>query len=350
MKQNNIVFDKEKKIIVQSMTNTKTKDINSTLNQIKKLKDAGCDLVRVAVFDDDDAESLKELVKKSPLPIVADIHFNYLFAIKAIESGVFKIRLNPGNINDSNQLQQIIELAKKHKTFIRIGVNCGSIPQDIELKYGVSAKSMIMTLDRYLAIFEKNNFKNIVLSLKASDPLLNLEVNRLAAKKYNYPLHIGVTESGTLIDGTIKSTIGLAPLIQEGIGDTIRISISDDPIKEVEICIKLLNILKKRNDRVNIISCPTCGRLDYNLFDVVNEIEQYCKNMHFPLNISILGCVVNGIGEAKHADIGIAGSKKSGILFENGKIIKNVPEKELVNELKKMIDKKYKEFLIKNQK
>ncbi len=348
--KNNIIFDKNKKILVQSMTNTKTKDINSTVNQIIKLKNAGCDLVRVAIFDDADADAIKEIVNLSPLPIIADIHFNYLYALKAIESGVFKIRLNPGNITDEKQIIEIINAAKKHDTFIRIGVNCGSLPEDIVKEYGISSKSMIMTLTRYLKIFEENNFKKIVISLKSSDPLLNLEVNRLASQQFNYPMHIGVTESGTLIDATIKSTIGLSPLINEGIGDTIRISISDDPVKEVEICIKMLNFLNKRKDRVEIISCPTCGRLDYDLFSVVNEIEEYCKDKHFNLKISILGCVVNGIGEAKHADIGIAGSKSSGILFENGKIIKTVKESELISELKKMIDKKYNDFLLKNQK
>lgn len=348
--ENKLVFDKKKKILVQSMTNTKTKDINATINQITQLKNAGCDLVRVAIFDDADADALKSIIKLSPLPIIADIHFNYHYAIKAIRDGVFKIRLNPGNIYKEEEIKTIIDEAKKHKTIIRIGVNCGSIPENIEKKYGVNAIAMIKTMDHYLKFFKKYKFKNLVLSLKASDPLLNIEVNQLAAKKYKYPLHIGVTESGTLIDGTIKSTIGLTPLIQKNIGDTIRISISDDPIKEVEVCIKLLNILNKRADRVNIISCPTCGRLDYKLFDVVNEIENYCKNKHFPLKISILGCIVNGIGEAKHADIGIAGSKQSGFLFENGKIIKTLPEKELIDALKKLIDKKYDEYLTKNQK
>ena len=347
---NNIVFDKNKKILVQSMTNTKTKNVDATIKQIIALEHAGCDLVRVAIFDDNDAEAIREIVKLSPLPIIADIHFNYLYAIKAIEAGVFKIRLNPGNIDDQSQIKQIIDSAKKYGTYIRIGVNCGSLPNDIVKEHGISAQSMLLSLSRYLKIFEENDFDKIVISLKSSDPLLNLEVNRLASKQFKYPIHIGVTESGTLINATIKSTIGLAPLISEGIGDTIRVSISDDPIKEVEVCIKMLNFLNKRKDRVEIISCPTCGRLDYNMFSVVDEIERYCYDKHFNLKISILGCIVNGIGEAKHADIGIAGSKASGILFENGKIIKNVNENELVDELKKLIDKKYNEFLLKNQK
>lgn len=338
-------FDIKKGILVQSMTNTKTHDIEATLKQINDLKIAGCDLVRVAIFDDKDINAFKELLLKSPLPIIADIHFNYLFALKAIKAGAFKIRLNPGNISSENEIKEIITEAKKFNTIIRIGVNCGSIPSDIVEKTGITAISMISAMDRYLELFKKYDFDNLVLSLKASNPLLNLEVNRIAFKKYKYPLHIGVTEAGTLINGTIKSTVGLAPLLLEGIGNTIRISISANPVKEIEVCINLLNILKIRNDRVDIVSCPTCGRLDYNLFEIVNKIDDYCKNLHFPLRISVLGCVVNGIGEAKHSDIGIAGSRQSGIIFENGKIIKTVKESELFNELKILIDKKYNEFL-----
>ncbi len=342
-----VIFGKNKKILIQSMTNTKTHDVVATLKQINALKDAGCDLVRVAIFDENDAAAIKEIVKQSPLPVIADIHFNYLYAIKAIEAGVFKIRLNPGNIYKEEEVKAVIDAAKKHHTYIRIGVNCGSLPSDIEKEHGVTAKAMLMAMDRYLELFKKYKFEKLVLSLKASDPLLNVEVNQLAAKKYQYPLHIGVTEAGTLINATIKSTVGLAPLIQQGIGDTIRVSISDNPVKEIEVCLKLLNVLKKNDNCIDIVSCPTCGRLDYDLFKVVNEIEEYCKDKRFPLKISILGCVVNGIGEAKHADIGIAGSKHGGILFEDGKILKNLPEKELVSELKKLIDKKYQEYITK---
>ncbi len=343
-------FNRHQKILVQSMTNTKTHDISATLAQINLLAQAGCDLVRVAVFDDIDAAALPEIVQHSPLPIIADIHFNYQLALKAIEAGVFKIRLNPGNMENITQVRAIIEAAQQHGTYIRIGVNCGSLPVHIVEKYGVTSQAMLLTMDEYLKIFEEVGFQRLVLSLKASDPLLNLEVNRAAAQRYSYPLHIGVTEAGTLENATIKSTIGLAPLILEDIGDTVRISISDDPVKEVQICIKLLNILKKRNDRVDIVSCPTCGRLDYNLFAVVKEIEEYCTYKFFPLKIAILGCVVNGIGEAKHADIGIAGSRAGGILFADGKILKQCREADLVPELKALIDQKYQAYLTKNPK
>lgn len=344
----NIQFNKNEKILIQSMTNTKTHNVASTMTQINDLIRAGVDLVRVAIFDESDIVALKEIVKLSNVPIIADIHFNYKFAIAAINAGVFKIRLNPGNINKESEISQIIKAAIEKDVYIRIGVNCGSLPKDIEEKYGISVQGMIKTLDRYLTIFEKYNFKKIVISLKSSDPILNIKVNEAADKKYNFPIHIGVTEAGSYTNAIIKSTIGLTPLLQKKIGDTIRISISDNPVVEIEVANKLLNILKIKNDMIDIISCPTCGRLDYDLFKIIKKTEEYCKDKKFPLKISILGCVVNGIGEAKNADIGIAGSSKKGIVFENGKILKTVPEKDLFKELKKLIDIKYKEFL--NQK
>ncbi len=342
-----IDFNCKNKIIVQSMTNTKTHDIPATLKQINELKNAGCEIVRVAIFDDEDANAIKELVKQSPLPIIADIHFNYLYALKAIESGVFKIRLNPGNINKPSEVLQVIEAAKQHNTWIRIGVNCGSLPENILKKYNnkVCADAMIEALSSYLKIFEENDFKKIVISLKSSDPILNQEVNEKALQKFKYPLHLGVTEAGPEMDAIIKSTIGLAPLLQKGIGNTIRISISTDPVVEVKVAHKLLNYLGLEHNRVNIISCPTCGRLNYQMFEVVNEIEEYCSNKHFPLTISILGCVVNGIGEGKHADIGLAGSSDKCMLFENGNVLKIVSSKDAVNELKKLIDIKYQNYL-----
>lgn len=335
-------------VVIQSMTNTKTHDIDGTLKQINELVKAGARLVRVAVFDDEDVLALKEIVSRSPCPIVADIHFNYMFAIKAIEAGVAKIRLNPGNISDENQLIQIIEAAKKHDTAIRIGVNSGSIPLDLVNEDGVSSKSMIIAAKRYVKFFEDHGFKKIILSLKCSDPLLTIETYRLSAKEFKYPLHIGVTESGSLMSGTIKSCAGLSPILLEGIGNTIRISLTCNPVHEITVCKKLLASLGIASNIVEIISCPTCGRLDFKLEKVVSEIENYTKDMNFPLKISILGCVVNGIGEGKESDIGIAGSAKKGMIFEKGKIIKTVPENELVPELKKLIDKYKEEWEQKN--
>lgn len=343
-------FNNKNKIIVQSMTNTKTHDIDKTLQQIKALQAAGCEIVRVAIFDDADAEAIKTLVQQSPLPIIADIHFNYQYALQVIETGVYKIRLNPGNINKPQEVKQIIDACKKHDTWIRIGVNCGSLPQDVLAKYNnqICADAMIEALSNYLSIFEANDFHKIVISLKSSNPLLNQEVNEKAAQLFPYPIHLGVTEAGPERDAIIKSTIGLAPLLQKGIGNTIRISISTDPVVEVIVAHKLLNYLGLANNRVNIISCPTCGRLNYPMFEVVNEIETYCQDKHFPLTISILGCVVNGIGEGKHADIGLAGSAEKCMLFENGNIIKIVKPDEAIEALKQMIDTRYQQYLAKH--
>lgn len=343
---NKINFSKQK-ILVQSMTNVKTENVKGVIEQINNLKKVGCDLVRVAILDEKDMSALEEVIKLSPLPIIADIHFNYKFALKAIEMGVAKIRLNPGNINKPEEVLQIINLAKQKNIYIRIGVNSGSLPEYILAKYNneIAAQAMVETLETYLVIFKENNFENIVISLKASDPLLNIEANQLAATKFNYPLHVGVTEAGPLMDAILKSAIGLTPLLQSNIVSTIRISISDDPVLEVKAAHKLLNILNLSNDRVNIISCPTCGRLSYKLFEVVNKIEQYCEDKFFPLKISILGCIVNGIGEGKHADIGIAGSNTKAFLFENGKIIKTIDASDGYDELVKLIDKHYQLFL-----
>jgi len=345
LKIKKLEFNHKNGILIQSMTNTKTNNIKATLDQIKRLTNAGADLVRVAIFDEKDINALSEIVKKASCPIVADIHFNYKFAIKAITSGVAKIRLNPGNINSEKEIKEIIDIAKKYKTIIRIGVNCGSLPLDLMEKYDNNIKIvMIESLRRYLKIFEKHDFKNIVISLKSSNPFLNVEVNKLAFKIFPYPIHLGVTEAGSLLNSTIKSTLGIAPLLQTGIGDTIRISISDDPVKEIQVAKKLLNILGIRKNYVEIIACPTCGRLDFDLFKVVEEIEDFSKKMTFPLRISILGCVVNGIGEAKESDIGIAGSSNKCLLFENGKILRTISSSIVVDELKKLILKKEKEY------
>lgn len=346
----NVQIGGQNKVVIQSMTNTKTHDVSSTLTQIKKLVNEGCELVRVAIFDDRDIVALNEITKNSPCPIIADIHFNPMYAIEAIKSGASKIRLNPGNIKDEFQLKKIINLANENRVPIRVGVNSGSLPIDIMKEYGITPKSMIIAAQRYVKLFEDNNFNNIVVSLKATDVLLTIEAYKLASKKFNYPLHIGITESGSIFNGTIKSSAGLGVLLYEGIGNTIRISLTGEPTTEVKVCKKLLNSFGLYNNIVDVISCPTCGRLNFNLEDVVKEIEEHTKKMNFPLKVAILGCSVNGPGEAKEADIGIAGGNGEGIIFENGKIIKSVKENNLVNELKKMIDEKYKIFLNKGGK
>lgn len=345
----NIQIGGQNKVVIQSMTNTKTHDVQKTLEQIKQLVIEGCELVRVAVLDDLDASKLKEIVDKSPCPIIADIHFNPLLALKAIDSGVAKIRLNPGNIKNEIDLKKIIEKANNKNIPIRIGVNSGSLPTDLMNKYGVTPMSMIIAAKRYIKLFEDNGFNNIVVSLKATDAMLAIKAYELASQEFIYPLHIGITESGSLFNGTIKSSAGLGVILHMGIGDTIRISLTGNPISEVKVCKKLLNTFGLYDNLVDVISCPTCGRLNFQLEPVVKEIETYTKNMNFPLKVAILGCAVNGPGEAKEANIGIAGGNNSGIIFENGKVIKTVKENLLVDELKKIINLKYQEFL-KNKK
>lgn len=345
----NIQIGGQNKVIIQSMTNTKTHNVVETLKQINQLVKEGCELVRVAVLDDLDASKLKEIVENSPCPIIADIHFNPLLALKAIDSGVAKIRLNPGNIKNEIDLKKIIEKANSKNIPIRIGVNSGSLPSDLMNTYGVTPTSMVIAAKRYIKLFEDNGFNNIVVSLKATDAMLAIKAYELASEEFPYPLHIGITESGSLFNGTIKSSAGLGVLLHMGIGDTIRISLTGNPISEIKVCKKLLNTFGLYDNLVDVISCPTCGRLNFKLEPVVKEIEEYTKNMNFPLKVAILGCAVNGPGEAKEADIGIAGGNNSGIIFENGKIIKTVKEELLVSELKNIIDLKYQNFL-KNKK
>ncbi|MEF9984873.1 MAG: flavodoxin-dependent (E)-4-hydroxy-3-methylbut-2-enyl-diphosphate synthase [Malacoplasma sp.] len=345
----NIQIGNQDKVIMQSMTNTKTHDVVRTVKQINDLVREGADIVRVAILDDKDAQALKDIIKLVKCPIVADIHFNHMLAIEAIKNGAAKIRLNPGNIKNEEELTKILDLANKKNVVIRVGVNSGSLPLDLVKKYGVCSKAMIIAADRYIKLFEKHNFTNIVVSLKATDTLLAIDVYEKAAKKFIYPLHLGITESGSITSGTIKSSVGLGAILAKGIGDTIRVSLTGDPVEEIKVCKKILNTLGLYPNLVDIISCPTCGRLNFDLEAVVKDIEEYTKEIKMPLKVAILGCAVNGPGEAKEADIGIAGGNKSGIIFENGKVIRSVPEKDLVIELKKMIDNKYKEFLEKQK-
>lgn len=337
----NVQIGGNNKVVIQSMTTTKTHDVQATLKQINDLVKEGCELVRIAVLDDRDSKVVSEIVQKSPCPIIADIHFNPVYAIEAIKSGVAKVRLNPGNIKNEVQLKEIIRLANEKNIPIRVGVNSGSLPTDLMKSHGVTAEAMLIAVKRYVDLFEKNGFTNIVVSLKATNALLAIKAYELASKEFDYPLHIGITESGSLFNGTIKSSAGLGVLLYKGIGNTIRISLTGNPVSEIKVCKKLLSSLGLYDNLVDVISCPTCGRLDFELNTVVKEIEKFTKKMNFPLKIAILGCAVNGPGEAKEADIGIAGGKGKGIIFENGKVIKEVPENQLVDELKKMILDKY---------
>lgn len=345
IKVDNVQIGHQNKVVIQSMTTTKTHDIQATLKQINALVNEGCELVRVAVLDDNDINALTELIKLSPVPLIADIHFSYLYALKVMELGIKKIRINPGNITDEEKLKLIINKAKEKNVVIRIGVNSGSIPLDLIDKYhGATIQGMLEALDRAVKLFEKHGFYNLVLSLKATNPLWTIDLYEKASLMFDYPLHLGVTEAGTFMNGTVKSCVGLSSLLIKGIGDTIRISLTDDPVQEVKVAKALLYATGVETNQVDVISCPTCGRLNYDLWNVVREIEEYTKSMKFPLKIAILGCIVNGIGEGKEADIGIAGGNGKGIIFKKGKIYKNCDEKDLVPELKKLIDEAYIEY------
>ncbi len=334
----NIKIGGNDEIIIQSMTTTKTHNIKETINQITKLANAGCQIIRVAVLGYEDANSLKEIVRLSPIPVVADIHYNFHFALDAIKAGVHKLRINPGNISDPKQLKEIVIAAKIARIPIRIGVNSGSLPRDLVKKYGVSEKSMIEAAQRHIDILEKFNFHDIVLSLKSSDPMMAIKCYRTASKKWKYPLHLGVTEAGSVFNGAIKSAAGLGVLLNEGIGNTIRISLSGDPIHEIRACKTLLNSFKLAKNIPNLIACPTCGRIEFDMLPIMEAIEKYLENIRVNINVAILGCPVNGIGEAAHADVGIAGGRKGGLLFKNGKVIKTLPQEKLLEALKQEID------------
>ncbi|AHI53641.1 4-hydroxy-3-methylbut-2-en-1-yl diphosphate synthase [Spiroplasma sabaudiense Ar-1343] len=331
-------------VILQSMTTTKTHNIKATLEQIEQLANEGCQLVRVAVLGINDAEALQELVQKSQLPIVADIHFNYKFALMAADAGVAKIRINPGNIGIKENTIAVVEKCREKKIPIRIGINSGSLPKQIVAKLGWTAQAMVESLSEHIKILEEMNFKDIIYSLKATDPLMAIEAYQLAAQRWNYPSHLGITEAGSLLNGAIKSSFGLGHLLMQGLGNTIRISLSEDPVSEIKVCKRLLNALGLFSNIVEVIACPTCGRIEYDMNPVVKEIEDFVEPLQFPFKVAILGCIVNGPGEASHADVGIAGGNKGGIIFKKGKIYKTVSQDQLVPELKKIILEAFEEF------
>ncbi|MDR1782164.1 MAG: flavodoxin-dependent (E)-4-hydroxy-3-methylbut-2-enyl-diphosphate synthase [Bacilli bacterium] len=327
------------KIIIQSMCNTKTKDINSTIKQINELEQAGCELVRVAVLDMEDAKAIKKIKESINIPLVADIHFDYHLALEAIKNGIDKIRINPGNIGSKDKVEAVVKACQEKHIPIRIGVNLGSLEKDILSQYKYPcAKAMIASAKKHIKILEDLNFYDICLSLKASEIDICMEAYELAAKEFNYPLHLGITEAGNEFSGTIKSCAGLSPLIKQGIGSTIRISLSDDPVKEIRVCKELLKNYHLANLIPTLISCPTCGRLQYDMFKIIKEIDLYLKDKKSNIKVAIMGCVVNGPGEAKQADIGIAGGKNQAIFFRKGEIITTIKEDEIITYLKKEID------------
>lgn len=320
----------QNKVVIQSMTDTKTKDVPATVNQIKALTAAGCELVRVAILDLADAQAISAIKKTITIPLVADIHFNADFALEALRQGVDKIRLNPGNIEDEAKIKEIVTLAKAREVPIRIGINAGSLNK----KYRHSEEAMIASAKDHLRILEKLNFEDICLSFKSSDPLETIKAYHLAAKEFPYPLHLGVTEAGGLLDSAIKSSLALGELLLAGIGDTIRISISDDPVKEVIVAKKLLKACGLYRAIPTLISCPTCGRIQYDMLPIVQEMAEYLNTLDKDITVAIMGCPVNGPQEAKRADIGVAGGKDSAILFKKGKIVKTIPQGQIIKVLK----------------
>ena len=327
-------------IAVQSMTNTKTQDAQATLLQIRQLADAGCDIIRCAVPDMEAALALKEIVAGSPIPVIADIHFDYRLALQAIESGVQGLRLNPGNIGGSEKVKAVVGAAKPKHIPIRIGVNAGSLPKDLLEKYGhPTAEALVEAAWRHIHILEDMEYRNIKVSLKCHDVPLTLAAYRLMASQCDYPLHVGITEAGTVTSGIIKSAVGIGALLAEGIGDTIRVSLTGDPVNEVKAGFEILKALGLRTYGPTLISCPTCGRTSIDLEKLANVVEARLADIKEPISVAVMGCIVNGPGEAREADVGIAGGKGEGLVFRKGQVIKKVSEDCLVNELFTEIDK-----------
>jgi (E)-4-hydroxy-3-methylbut-2-enyl-diphosphate synthase len=331
-------------VSIQSMTNTDTRNTRETVAQIQKLAELGCALVRVAVPDREAAESLREIVSFSPLPVIADIHFDYKLAMLALKNGVHGLRLNPGNIGAKWKVKEIVKVAQERKIPIRIGVNSGSLEKNLLEKYGKpTALAMVDSALGHIHLLEEMDFDLIKVSLKSSQVPLMLEAYRRIAEKIPYPLHLGVTEAGLLETGMVKSAIGIGTLLAEGIGDTIRVSLTSDPVQEIKAAKEILRALGLTKEGVEIISCPTCGRCEIDLVSLAEEIEQKLRDVKIPLKVAVMGCVVNGPGEAREADLGIAGGKGEGLLFVKGEIKKKLPEGQLVQALWEEIEKIIKE-------
>lgn len=321
-------------VAVQSMTNTDTKDTGATVSQIRRLEDAGCEIVRVAILDQKAAMCLSRIRSKIKIPLIADIHFDHKLALISLDEGADGLRINPGNIGSKKKVEAIVSKAGGMRIPIRIGVNAGSLEKDLLLKYGHPApEAMVESALRHIAILEEFDFHDIKVSLKASNVNDTIEAYRIFSRQKDYPLHIGISEAGTTFSGTIKSAVGLGILLSEGIGDTIRVSLTADPVEEVKVAHEILKSLGIRNRGVNIISCPTCGRSEIDVEKIAKEVETGLSHIKDPINISILGCVVNGIGEGKEAHLGIAGGRGEGILFKNGEVVRKIKEEEMVKTL-----------------
>ncbi|WP_035768167.1 flavodoxin-dependent (E)-4-hydroxy-3-methylbut-2-enyl-diphosphate synthase [Butyrivibrio sp. NC2002] len=322
-------------IMIQSMTNTPTEDVTATVNQILALEKAGCDIVRSTVPNQEAANAIKEIKKQIHIPLVADIHFDYKMAIAAMENGADKIRINPGNIGSDDKIEAVVKTAKERNIPIRVGVNSGSLEKDILLKYGgVTADGLVESALDKVGIIEKFGYDNLVISIKSSNVMLCVDAHRKLAEKTNYPLHVGITEAGTLYGGNIKSSIGLGIILNEGIGDTIRVSLSGDPTEEIRTAKTILKTLGLRKGGIEVVSCPTCGRTKIDLIGLANKVENMVQEFPLDIKVAVMGCAVNGPGEAREADIGIAGGLHEGLLIKKGEVVKKVPESELLDALR----------------
>lgn len=322
-------------VLIQSMCNTRTQDIDATVSQIEALTKAGCDIIRVAVPDMEAAKAVKEIKKQITIPLVADIHFDYRLAIAAIESGADKIRINPGNIGNAERVRAVVEKAKEYDIPIRVGVNSGSLEKNLIEKYGgVTAEGIVESALDKIRMIEELGYENLVISIKSSDVLMCVKAHELISVQTDYPLHVGITESGTLASGTVKSSVGLGIILHEGIGDTIRVSLTGDPVEEVRTARLILKSLGLRRGGVEVVSCPTCGRTRIDLISLANKVEEMVSKFdHLDVKVAVMGCVVNGPGEAKEADLGIAGGIGEGLLIKKGEIIRRVPEDQLLDAL-----------------
>lgn len=323
-------------VAIQSMTNTRTEDVKGTVEQIHRLEKAGCEIIRCTVPTREAAEALKEIKKQIHIPLVADIHFDYRLAIAAMEHGADKIRINPGNIGSKERVQAVVDVAKERNIPIRVGVNSGSLEKDLVEKYhGVTAEGIVESALDKVHLIEDMGYDNLVISIKSSDVMMCVKAHELIAEQTDHPLHVGITEAGTIISGNIKSSIGLGLILNQGIGDTIRVSLTGDPLEEIKSAKLILRTLGLRKGGIEVVSCPTCGRTRINLIELANQVENMVADIPLDIKVAVMGCVVNGPGEAKEADIGIAGGVGEGLIIKHGQIDRKVPENQLLSELRK---------------
>lgn len=340
VKIGNIKIGGDNPVAIQSMCNTDTRDVRATVDQINRLAEAGCEIIRVAVPDMTAAEAIKDIKSAIDIPLVADIHFDYRLALKAIENGVDKMRINPGNIGSEDRIKAVVTAAAEKAIPIRIGVNSGSLEREFLLKYGgVTPEGLAESALKHVEILNKYDFHDIVISIKASSVPFTQQAYKILSEKTDYPLHLGITESGTVRTGSIKSAVGIGSILSQGIGDTIRVSLTGDPLEEIETAKEILKSLELRRFGINFVSCPTCGRTEIDLIGLANKVEERCRRINKDIKVAVMGCAVNGPGEAREADIGVAGGKGYGLIFKKGEILKKYPEEELLDALMAEIEK-----------